>query len=255
MDAVKDVVQDAQAQPSESASPDKDIQDSKDVIDKEGQHQMLEDEQVWQDELEMMVTQELVANAMNDESRQAFEEEKRKIASQKKAAQATSTNQLSIDRPFVSTGKIPIDASTLPNADLPIDPNMPDLEDDSNAFSNDGIFNRVYDDENVGAVADFNNMDDTINKVWILVDLPSGKKVIGTKWVFKNKRDERSIVVKNKARLVAQGFRHEEEIDYDEVFALVARIEAVRFYLAFTSYMDFTVYQMDVKNAVLYDTI
>ncbi|GKE94003.1 hypothetical protein Tco_1578858 [Tanacetum coccineum] len=60
-------------------------------------------------------------------------------------------------------GKIPIDASTLSNADLPIDPNMPDLEDDSDAFSSDGIFNGAYDDENVGAVADFNNMDDTIN--------------------------------------------------------------------------------------------
>ncbi|GKF71474.1 hypothetical protein Tco_0207588, partial [Tanacetum coccineum] len=60
-------------------------------------------------------------------------------------------------------GKIPIDASTLPNADLPIDPNMPDLEDDSDAFSSDGIFNGAYDDENVGVVANFNNMDDTIN--------------------------------------------------------------------------------------------
>ncbi|GJR76378.1 hypothetical protein Tco_0088743 [Tanacetum coccineum] len=121
-------------------------------------------------------------------------------------------------------GKIPIDASTLPNVDLPIDPNMLDLEDYSDALSNDGIFNGAYDDENVGAVADFNNMDDSINnrtnhkdhqncllacflsqeepknisqalqdeswveamqeellqfklqKVWILVDLPSGKK-------------------------------------------------------------------------------
>ncbi|GJW04444.1 putative ribonuclease H-like domain-containing protein [Tanacetum coccineum] len=151
---VKDVVQDAQEQPSENASPDKDIQDSEDVFDKEGQHQKPKDEQVWQDKLEMMATQELVANAMNDESRQAFEEEKRRIAAQKKAAQATSTNQLSTDRSFVSTdrsntpnvsaaststganadkssfvylgGKIPIDASTLSNADLPIDPNMPD---------------------------------------------------------------------------------------------------------------------------------
>ncbi|GJS90394.1 putative ribonuclease H-like domain-containing protein [Tanacetum coccineum] len=149
---------------------------------------MPEDEQVWQDELEMMVTQELVANAMNDESRQAFEEEKRRIASQKKAAQATSTNQLSTDRPFVSTdrsfvstdrsntpnvsaaststganadessfvylgGKIPIDASTLPNADLPIDPNMPDLEDASDTLPNDEIFNGACnDDEDVGFV-------------------------------------------------------------------------------------------------------
>ncbi|GJW17896.1 putative ribonuclease H-like domain-containing protein [Tanacetum coccineum] len=94
-----------------------------------------------------------------------------------------------------------------------------------------------------------------LQKVWVLIDLPSGKKVIGTKWVFKNKRDERSIVVKNKARLVAQGFRQEEGIDYDEVFAPVARIEAIRLFLAFASYMGFTVYQMDVKSAFLYGTI
>ncbi|GJV55974.1 hypothetical protein Tco_1456979 [Tanacetum coccineum] len=67
--AVKDVVQDAQEQPSENASLDKGIQVSEDVFYKEGQHQMPEDEQVWQDELEMMVTQEVIANAMNDESR------------------------------------------------------------------------------------------------------------------------------------------------------------------------------------------
>ncbi|GKF96748.1 hypothetical protein Tco_0292569, partial [Tanacetum coccineum] len=60
-------------------------------------------------------------------------------------------------------GKIPIDASTLPNADLPIDPNMPNLEDHSDAFLNNGIFNGAYNDGNVGAVADFNNIDDTIN--------------------------------------------------------------------------------------------
>ncbi|GKC40078.1 putative ribonuclease H-like domain-containing protein [Tanacetum coccineum] len=68
-----------------------------------------------------------------------------------------------------------------------------------------------------------------LQKVWVLVDLPYGKKVIGTKWVFRNKRDGRSIVVKNKARLVAQGFRQEEGVDYDEVFAPVARIKAIRF--------------------------
>ncbi|GKE74422.1 putative ribonuclease H-like domain-containing protein, partial [Tanacetum coccineum] len=70
-----------------------------------------------------------------------------------------------------------------------------------------------------------------LQKVWVLVDLPYRKKVIGTKWVFKNKRDERSIVVKNKARLVAQGFRQEEGIYYDEVFAPVARIEAISAFL------------------------
>ncbi|GKF08023.1 putative ribonuclease H-like domain-containing protein [Tanacetum coccineum] len=91
--------------------------------------------------------------------------------------------------------------------------------------------------------------------VWTLVDLPHGKKAIGTKWVFRNKKDQRGIVVRNKARLVAQGHRQEEGIDYDEVFAPVARIEAIRLFLAFASYMDFTVYQMDVKSAFLYDTI
>ncbi|GJY75891.1 putative ribonuclease H-like domain-containing protein [Tanacetum coccineum] len=91
--------------------------------------------------------------------------------------------------------------------------------------------------------------------VWTLVDLPYGKKAIGSKWVFRNKKDQRGIVVRNKARLVAQRHRQEEGIDYDEVFAHVARIEAIRLFLAYASYMNFTVYQMDVKSAFLYGTI
>ncbi|GJU26909.1 putative ribonuclease H-like domain-containing protein [Tanacetum coccineum] len=91
--------------------------------------------------------------------------------------------------------------------------------------------------------------------VWVLVDLPEGKYAIGTKWILKNKRDTRGIVVRNKARLVAQGHRQEEGIDYDEVFALVARIEAIRLFLAFSSYLGFMVYQMDVKSAFLYGRI
>ncbi|GJU17695.1 putative ribonuclease H-like domain-containing protein [Tanacetum coccineum] len=94
-----------------------------------------------------------------------------------------------------------------------------------------------------------------IQKVWILVDLPHGKKAIGTKWIYRNKKDERGVVVRNKARLVAQGHRQEEGIDYDEVFAPVARIEAIRIFLAFASYMGFIVYQMDVKSAFLYGKI
>ncbi|GJS14397.1 putative ribonuclease H-like domain-containing protein [Tanacetum coccineum] len=94
-----------------------------------------------------------------------------------------------------------------------------------------------------------------IQKVWILVDLPFRKKAIRTKWVYRNKKDERGVVVRNKARLVAQGYRQEERIDYDEVFAPVARIEAIRIFLAFASYMGFIVYQMDVKSAFLYGTI
>nr|GEV22795.1 retrovirus-related Pol polyprotein from transposon TNT 1-94 [Tanacetum cinerariifolium] len=78
---------------------------------------------------------------------------------------------------------------------------------------------------------------------------------IGTKWVLKNKKDERGIVVRNKARLVAQGHTQEEGIDYDEVFAPVARIEAIRHFLGYASFMGFTVYRMDVKSAFLYGTI
>ncbi|GJW92319.1 putative ribonuclease H-like domain-containing protein [Tanacetum coccineum] len=92
-------------------------------------------------------------------------------------------------------------------------------------------------------------------KVWTLVDLPYGKRAIGTKWVYKNKKDDRGIVVRNKARLVSQGYTQEEGIDYDEVFAPVTRIEAIRLFLAYVSFMNFIVYQMDVKSAFLYGTI
>jgi hypothetical protein len=94
-----------------------------------------------------------------------------------------------------------------------------------------------------------------LQKVWVLCDLPDGMKVIGTKWVFRNKKDERGIVIRNKARLVAQGYTQEEGIDYEEVFAPVARIEAIRLFLAYASFMGFTGYQMDVKSAFLYGTI
>ncbi|GJT10688.1 putative ribonuclease H-like domain-containing protein [Tanacetum coccineum] len=94
-----------------------------------------------------------------------------------------------------------------------------------------------------------------LQKVWRLVDLPKGKHAIRTKWVYRNKKDERGIVVRNKARLVAQGYTQEEGINYDEVFAHVARIEAIRLFLAYASFMGFIVYQMDVKSAFLYGTI
>ncbi|GJT76846.1 putative ribonuclease H-like domain-containing protein [Tanacetum coccineum] len=191
-----------------------------------------------------------------------------------------------------------------------------------NVFSIDDsrIFGNAYDDEDVGAEADLNNLETTMNvspvpttridkdhpkdqiirdlnsaiqtrrmtkisdehamkviqaledpswieamqeellqfqlqKVWTLVNLPNGKRAIGTKWVFRNKKDERGIVIRNKARLVAQGYTQEEGIDYDEVFAPVARIEAIRLFLAYASFMGFIVYQMDVKSAFLYGTI
>nr|GEV78621.1 hypothetical protein [Tanacetum cinerariifolium] len=144
------------------------------------------------------------------------------------------------------------------------DPDMPELEDIT-----------YSDDENVvGAEADFNNLETSTTvspiptirihkdhheepkrKVWVLVDLPHGKRAIGTKWVYKNKKDERGIVIRNKARLVAQGHTQEEGINYEEFFSPVARIEAIRLFLAYASFMGFMVYQMDVKSAFLYGTI
>ncbi|GJU92726.1 putative ribonuclease H-like domain-containing protein, partial [Tanacetum coccineum] len=94
-----------------------------------------------------------------------------------------------------------------------------------------------------------------LQEVWTLVDLPNRKRAIGSKWVFRNKKDERGIVIRNKARLVAQGYTQEEGIDYDEVFAPVARIEVIRLFLAYASFKDFMVYQMDVKSAFLYGKI
>nr|GEU69575.1 ribonuclease H-like domain-containing protein [Tanacetum cinerariifolium] len=77
----------------------------------------------------------------------------------------------------------------------------------------------------------------------------------GTKRVFRNKRDKKGIVVRNKARLVAKGHTQDEGINYEEVFALVARIEAIRIFLAYAAFMGFMVYQMDVKSAFMYGTI
>ncbi|GJX37493.1 putative ribonuclease H-like domain-containing protein [Tanacetum coccineum] len=94
-----------------------------------------------------------------------------------------------------------------------------------------------------------------LQQVWTLVDLPHGKRAISTKWMYRNKKDKRGIVIRNKARLVTQGYTQEEGIDHDEVFALVARIEVLRLFLVYASFKDFVVYQMDVKSAFLYGKI
>ncbi|GJY40128.1 retrovirus-related pol polyprotein from transposon TNT 1-94 [Tanacetum coccineum] len=89
------------------------------------------------------------------------------------------------------------------------------------------------------------------NKVWTLISLPNEKIAIGSKWVFMNKKDKHGITTKNKARLVTQGYSQEEGIDYDETFAPVARMEAIGIFLAFSTYMNFKVYQIDVKSVFL----
>nr|GEX62791.1 hypothetical protein [Tanacetum cinerariifolium] len=147
-----------------------------------------------------------------------------------------------------------IDASQLPD-----DPDMLELEDIT--YSDD--------EDDVGAEADFNNLETSIIVSPILTirvykvhpvtqiigDLSSATQTRSMTSVFKNKKDERGIVIKNKARLVTQGHTQEEGINYEEVFDLVARIKAIRLFLAYASFMGFMVYQMDVKSAFLYGII
>ncbi|GKA08342.1 putative ribonuclease H-like domain-containing protein, partial [Tanacetum coccineum] len=283
---VKDVVQDAQEKPSENASSDKDVQDSKDVADKEEQHQMQENEKDLQDELEMMITHDLAAKAMDDVFKKAFEEEMR----QKNCISKEGSSSYQSNTPNVSAASTSIEDglcsrlisttgdntyycqsySTLRNTKEYIlkrtnsrrsyISSSNKREDSKGYFSTISLkepktISQALKDESWVEAMQEELLQFKLQQVWILVDLPFGKKVIGTKWVFRNKRDERSIVVKNKARLVAQGHRQEEGIDYDEVFEPVARIEAIRIFLAFASYMGFTVYLMDVKSAFLYGTI
>nr|GEU66910.1 hypothetical protein [Tanacetum cinerariifolium] len=88
-------------------------------------------------------------------------------------------------------------------------------------------------------------------KVWRLVPRPEGKTIIKTKWIFKNKKVESSLVIRNKAMLVAVGYSQQEGIDYDETFAPVTRIKAIRLFLAYVAHKDFTFFQMDVKTVFL----
>ena len=87
------------------------------------------------------------------------------------------------------------------------------------------------------------------NKVWHLEQQPRNRTVIGTKWVFRNKLDEQGTVTRNKARLVVQGYNQEAGIDYEETFAPVARIEAIRILIAFAAHKGIKLFQMDVKSA------
>nr|GEX95828.1 hypothetical protein [Tanacetum cinerariifolium] len=203
---------------------------------------------------------------------------------------SSSVNAAGTNEVNVVGGKISIE--------LPFDPKMPTLEDDS-------IIDFSSHDEDDGAVADMNNLDTTIQVSpiptirihkdhpldQVIGDLQSATQTrkmsknlkehefVSTiqqrtnhkdlqnclfacflsqeelKKVFRNKKDEMRIVIRNKARLVTQGYTQEEGIDYDEVFAHVARIEAIRLFLAYASFKDFVVYQMNVKSAFLYGMI
>nr|GEZ34708.1 retrovirus-related Pol polyprotein from transposon TNT 1-94 [Tanacetum cinerariifolium] len=88
-------------------------------------------------------------------------------------------------------------------------------------------------------------------QVWELVDKPFGKLIIRLKWLWKNKKDEDQTVIRNKARLVAKGYAQEEGIDFEESFAPVARLQAVRIFITYAAYKSFPIYQMDMKTTFL----
>nr|GFA58976.1 retrovirus-related Pol polyprotein from transposon TNT 1-94 [Tanacetum cinerariifolium]GFA62556.1 retrovirus-related Pol polyprotein from transposon TNT 1-94 [Tanacetum cinerariifolium] len=88
-------------------------------------------------------------------------------------------------------------------------------------------------------------------QVWELIDKPFGKNVIKLKWLWKNKKDEDQTVIRNKARLVAKGYAQEEGVDFEESFAPVARLKAVRIFIAYAAHRSFPIYQMDVKTTFL----
>ncbi|GJR86212.1 putative ribonuclease H-like domain-containing protein [Tanacetum coccineum] len=231
-----------------------------------------QEDQVFMEEVERLKRQEQDANDATEALKKEFAQSIEDLLLQAGAARATSTNKVNTVSPTVSTDSVFSTVEPSANYD---DSQIPVLEDIFD-YPGDGIFtNASYDDE--GAVADFINLESTVNvspiptsrihtihpttqilrdptsavqtrskvdamqeellqfkiqKVWILVDLPKGKKTIGLKWVYRNKKDERGVVVRNKAR-----------------------IEAIRIFLAFASYMGFIVYQMDMKSAFFYGTI
>ncbi|GJX35414.1 retrovirus-related pol polyprotein from transposon TNT 1-94 [Tanacetum coccineum] len=161
-----------------------------------------------------------------------------KCNDQEKEDNVNSTNNANA----ASTNKVNV-VGEKPSIELPDDLNMPDLEDYS-------ILNFSRDDEDDDVVADMNNLD-TIIQVSPIPTIRIHKIIL----LIKNKKDERGIMIRNKARLVAQGYTQEEGIEYDKVFAPVARIEAIRLFLAYASFKDFVVYQMDAKSAFLYGKI
>nr|GFA05941.1 ribonuclease H-like domain-containing protein [Tanacetum cinerariifolium] len=91
--------------------------------------------------------------------------------------------------------------------------------------------------------------------VWVLVPAPNNISPLTLKWIFKNKHDEEQTVIRNKSRLVVRGYRQEKGIDFEESFAPVARMEAIRIFLAYAAHKSFTVFQMDVKTAFLHGSL
>ncbi|GJU32662.1 putative ribonuclease H-like domain-containing protein [Tanacetum coccineum] len=174
---------------------------------------------------------------------------------QQKEGYANSTNRDSTISPSVST----VGQNFTNIDDLPTDPLIPDLEDT-------GIFSGTYDDEDVGVEADINNLETTMNVSPIPTnrihkDHPKDQTIGDINLATQIRRmikitEEHAMIEAMQDELLQfKRYTQEEGIDYDEVFAPVARIEAIRLFLAYASFMGFIMYHMDVKSAFLYGTI
>nr|GEW13096.1 hypothetical protein [Tanacetum cinerariifolium] len=242
---------------------------------------------------------------LNAKFQDCYENNSNEVTTASSTVPTVGQNSLNSTNTFSATGPSNTDVSPTYRQTFDIDASqllddldMPGLEDI--IYSND--------EDVAGEEADFNNLESSIPVSpittirihkdhpvsQIISDLSSTTQTksmtravkdqeIGTKWVYRNKKDERGIAIKNKARLVAQGHTQDERIDYEEdergiaiknkarlvaqghtqderidyeeVFSPVARIEAIRLFLAYASFIGFMVYQMDVKSAFLYETI
>nr|GEU88949.1 retrovirus-related Pol polyprotein from transposon TNT 1-94 [Tanacetum cinerariifolium] len=170
--------------------------------------------------------------------------------------QEESSSSLLNDDVQQSSEEVKVPSSNTQSVSNNMVPNVDEASTSHNVFNErleDAYFDAstsFHDPSNVSAMQE--KLDQFARlKVWRLVPRPEGKTVIKTKWIFKNKKDESSLVIRNKARLVALGYFQQKGIDYDETFAPVARIEAIRLFLAYTAHKDFTVFQMDVKTMFL----
>ncbi|GJX59254.1 retrovirus-related pol polyprotein from transposon TNT 1-94 [Tanacetum coccineum] len=171
----------------------------------------------------------------NEKKVDKYPRKESKCNDQEKEDDVNNTNNVNAAGIYIVGGKTSIE--------LPFDPNMPALEDYN-------IFDFSRDDEDHDAVADMNTLDtgrthNDLQNCLFACFLSQEEP----------KKDESGIVIRNKARLVSHGYTQEEGIDYDEVYAPIARIKAIRVFLAYASFKDFVVYQMDVKSAFLYGKI
>nr|GEX17820.1 putative ribonuclease H-like domain-containing protein [Tanacetum cinerariifolium] len=205
-----------------------------DIGSKTNKEQVDQVDQSFLEELERLKRQANEADDVAKTLRKTFAQGIEDLLLQAGASRSSSTNYVNTASTLVNTASTPVNTASIPVYTASPSRNITSLED-IYEVPNDEIFAHAsYDDE--GAVADFINLESTVNEellqfktqpVWILVELPFRKK----------------------------GHRQEEGIDYDEVFAPVARIEVIKIFLAFASYMGFIVYQMDVKSAFLYGKI